>query len=243
MIRIGTSGWSYPHWREVFYPSDLPAAEWFAYYARHFDTVEINNTFYQLPAAETFRMWRAQAPASFVFAVKANRYLTHMKKLKDAAAPLERFLERARLLGDTLGPILYQLPPRWRCNLERLAQFIDLLPPELCHVFEFRDESWFCEATFALLKERGMNFCIFDMPDFPCPRQVTGPVVYVRFHGTAERYGGCYSREMLKPWADAIRGWQRAGHRVFAYFNNDVSGYAVQNAKELRELINAGAGM
>lgn len=236
-LRIGTSGWSYDHWQGVFYPEGLPADRWFGHYAEHFDTVEINNTFYQLPEERIFESWRQQAPAGFLYAVKANRYLTHMKKLNEPEEPLERFLSRARLLGHKLGPILYQLPPNWHRDVDRLGRFIDLLPADLTHVFEFRDETWFSDETFDLLRKQGMGFCIFDGLKLVCPRQVTGPTVYLRFHGTSAEYGGKYTREMLAKWAEQIRGWYAEGRDVYAYFNNDPHGYAVENAQALRELV------
>ncbi len=146
-VRIGTSGWVYKHWREVFYPPDLPARAWFTFYAREFHTVEINNSFYRLPSPEMFDAWRNQAPPGFLYAVKASRYITHMKKLKDPKEPLHEFITRAQHLGHTLGPILYQLPPHWRVNLERLEQFLALLPAGYRHVIEFRDASWLIEPV------------------------------------------------------------------------------------------------
>ena len=146
-IRIGCSGWNYRHWRGPFYPSELPTKGWFAFYARTFDTVEINASFYRMPKPETFARWRDQAPQGFRYAVKAHRFITHMKKLKDAEAPLALFIERARSLEERLGPILYQLPPRWKCNRERLELFLALLPRDLTHVFEFRDTSWMTEES------------------------------------------------------------------------------------------------
>ena len=237
--RVGTSGWVYPHWRGVFYPPNLPQSRWFDHYARTFDTVEINNTFYRLPATETFERWREQAPPGFTFAVKANRYLTHVRRLKECTEPLARFLERVRRLGTHLGPILYQLPPRWHPDLERLAAFLDLLPEDLVHVFEFRDPRWFTEPVRALLAERSMAFCIFNAPGIECPRWVTAPVVYLRFHGSAELYAGRYSREKLAAWAEFIRHLLAEGYQVYAYFNNDAYGHAVINAQELRELVEA----
>ncbi len=235
--RIGTSGWVYPHWRGVFYPSGLAQSRWFNHYAGQFDTVEINNTFYRLPSEQAFDHWCEQAPAGFVYAVKANRYLTHVRRLKDCAEPLKRFLDRARRLGNRLGPILYQLPPRWRPNAERLAEFADLLPTDLIHVFEFRDERWFEEPVRDVLARHGLSFCIFDLPGMRCPRWVTGPIVYVRFHGSSTLYAGRYSREELAGWAEMMRSFLSAGHDVYVYFNNDAFGHAVINARELQEMM------
>jgi uncharacterized protein YecE (DUF72 family) len=232
----------YRHWRGVFYPPDLPVKDWFRYYAQHFNTVEINSTFYRLPAPETFLDWLLQAPRGFLYAVKASRFLTHRKKLKDPEEALQTMLQRYRLLGPSLGPILYQLPPRWRCDLERLRHFLALLPRDLSHVFEFRDPSWCNEAVRALLEETGMSFCIHDMRDFLCPLWVTGPVIYLRFHGpTARKYAGRYPIDDLQVWAERIHFLQGAGRPVYMYFNNDDRGYALVNAREMRNLLLAPA--
>lgn len=234
---IGTSGWVYKHWRGVFYPPDLPQARWFEYYAGRFDTVEVNNTFYRLPEAPTFKEWAAQAPPGFVYALKASRYMTHLKKLKDAAEPLARFLERARLLGKHLGPILYQLPPNWHLNLERLEAFLQLLPADLLHVFEFRHPSWYAEEALALLDRYRVGLCIMDLPGLESPVRVTGRLAYVRFHGPSRAYEGSYPDKDLAAWTQRVRGFLASGRPVYLYFNNDAHGYAVQNAQRLREMI------
>ncbi len=238
-VRVGTSGWNYEHWRGRFYPESLSPRDWFRHYASVFDTVEINNTFYQLPEPETFDSWRRQAPSGFVFAVKANRFLTHRKKLKDAADSLELFLERARRLQRHLGPILYQLPPRWKRNTGRLREFCSLLPSDLTHVFEFRDPSWLHEETFAVLEQFGAALCLHDLVD-KHPRRVTANVVYVRFHGAGEVYGGSYSKAHLRRWAEWLKEQLAEGRSVYAYFNNDAQANAVYNALALRELLLAG---
>jgi uncharacterized protein YecE (DUF72 family) len=236
--RIGTSGWAYPHWRGVFYPEDLPQGEWFTHYARHFDTVEINSTFYRLPEASTFDHWRQQAPEGFLYAVKANRYITHYKHLKDCAEPVARFLERARRLEDHLGPVLYQLPPHWGANPERLEAFAALLPRDLAHVFEFRNGGWFIEPVREILERHHLGFCIFDLPNASCPLWVTGQLAYVRFHGADRAYGGRYDHDELAAWARRIPdvlGQDRG--LVCVYFNNDAFGYAPENAKEFDEIV------
>jgi len=235
--RIGTSGWVYPHWQGIFYPSDLPQSRWYDHYARHFDTVEINYSFYRLPSEAAFDRWHEQAPPGFVYAVKANRYLTHIKRLKDVAGPLARFLSRARRLGDSLGPILWQLPPRWKANPARLEAFAGLLPADLIHVFEFRDSRWFVKPVREILERFGLAFCIFDMVGVPCPAWVTSGVVYLRFHGSKIVYGGRYGQEGLRPWARRIQRWLVEGRTVYAYFNNDAFGHAVQDARDLRDLL------
>ncbi len=235
-VRIGTSGWVYNHWRDVFYPHGLPAARWFAHYAAAIDTVEINNSFYRLPSAETFDAWRAQAPPGFVYAVKASRYITHMKKLKDPEVPLASFFERADRLGPALGPVLYQLPPRWHANLPRFESFLAALPPDHIHVVEFRDPSWLIEDVFRLMERYGVAHCLHDMAPLKVPQRVTAAVVYIRFHGDAA-HGGDYPREALSAWAARIAAWRDEGLGVYAYFNNDPHGYAVANARTLRELL------
>lgn len=237
IFRIGTSGWHYKHWRGIFYPPDLPPTAWLSYYAAEFGTVEINNSFYRLPSEATFEAWRDQAPPGFLFAVKASRFLTHMKKLKDAEEPLGNILGRARLLGAHLGPILYQLPPYWGRDLTRLEAFLRLLPPDLEHVFEFRDPSWLVAETFELLRRYGAGLCIYDLPGYTSPLQVTAPFAYIRFHSSTDLYGGEYGEERLRPWAERIRTLGAQAETIYIYFNNDAFGYAVSDARILRRLL------
>lgn len=241
-VRIGCSGWIYRHWYILFYPEKMAQKDWFAHYAATFDTVEINNSFYRLPKAETFDKWREQAPPGFRYAVKANRFLTQAKKLKDCAEPLERFLAPARHLRDTLGPILYQLPPRFRLNRERLAEFIALLPRDLVHVFEFRDKSWLTEEVLALLDENGVSFCAHDMPGLATPLWAAGPVAYLRFHGGEGKYRGRYPDQRLLGWTDWIVEQARRGRDVWCYFNNDIGGDAVDDALTLRGMVGQALG-
>lgn len=236
-IRIGCSGWSYQHWRGLFYPEDLPASRWFDFYADHFDTVELNNSFYRLPKPETFRAWRDQAPGGFCYAVKANRYITHTKKLKDPEEPLRRFFTAARELGPALGPVLYQLPPRWKANAERLEAFLGRLPDDVLHVFEFRDQSWHADEILDLLDAHGAAFCTHDMPGLDVPRRATGPAAYVRFHGATGKYQGRYGKRGLKRWAERIAEQAEAGRDVWAYFNNDPEAHAIADANDLAEML------
>ena len=235
--RVGTSGWVYQGWRGVFYPADLPQNRWYAHYAQDFDTTEINYSFYRLPSEATFERWRNQAPPGFAYSVKANRYLTHLKRLKDAADALERFLGRVRLLGDTLGPILWQLPPRFPADAARLANFAGLLPREMTHVFEFRDPRWFIPSVRSVLEQAHFSFCISDMPDLACPLWVTSKTVYMRFHGSGVVYGGLYGPGGLEKWAQHIRGWSCEDRAVYAYFNNDAFGFAVEDARTLKRML------
>ncbi len=236
-IRIGCSGWNYRHWRELFYPKGLPQRLWFDFYAEHFDTVEINNSFYRLPKAETFEKWRDQAPPGFCYAVKANRFLTQAKKLKDCAEPLARMMPPFRALGDRLGPILYQLPPRFRINLERLAEFLELAPKDVTNVFEFRDPSWYEDETYALLEKHGASFCVHDMKGSATERIAVGPAAYVRFHGGVGKYWGRYSDEALLSWTDWLVEQARAGRTCWCYFNNDIHAHAIHDAQTLKAMV------
>ena len=234
-IRIGTSGWYYDHWKEVFYPASLPKSKWFEHYAQHFDTVEINNTFYHLPKEQSLQRWHKLAPEGFRYAVKANRFITHIKKLKDTSEPLERFFERINLLKSNLGPILYQLPPSLHKNLNLLETFIKLLGKRKTAVFEFRHESWYSDDTFELLRKFNVGFCIHDMPGKESPRVVTTDIVYVRFHGTTGRYSGSYPKSALREWAKWLKAQAKNARGIYAYFNNDAQAHAIKNAKQLKE--------
>ncbi len=236
-LRIGCSGWQYKHWKGDFYPGDLPQSRWFAHYALSFDTVEINNSFYRLPPAETFARWQEQAPPGFLYAVKASRFLTHMKKLKDPEEPLARLFEGARCLGRSLGPVLYQLPPGWRLDPGRFEHFLTALPPEHRHAIEFRDPTWYDDRVYALLRRYGVALCLHDMEGSATGPMLVGPFVYVRFHHGTKKYGGRYSDARLDEWADWLAGRSAEGLDVFAYFNNDTGGHAPRDAVRLRERI------
>ena len=235
-VWVGTSGWVYNHWREIFYPKGTPQRAWFAHYAQHFDTVEINNSFYRLPTEATFDHWREQAPPGFLYAVKASRFLTHIKRLKDPEEPLATFIERAARLGSTLGPILYQLPPRWHVDPPRLDRFLSILPQGYTHVVEFRDQSWLVEEIFQLLERYRVAHCIHDMRPLSVPLRVTASTVYIRFHCDPE-HGGAYRDDALQGWAGRIQDWAHTGHTVYAYFNNDPNGNALRNAGVLKRFL------
>jgi uncharacterized protein YecE (DUF72 family) len=230
-LRIGTSGYQYPHWQGVFYPADLPRKRWFAYYAQHFDTVEINNTFYRLPSAQVVEAWREQAPEGFCYALKFSRYATHLKHLKEPQEPLQRFLARADRLGERLGPILVQLPPQWQVDAARLVGFLQAAPRRYRWAIEFRHPSWLCEEVYGILRAYGAALCIHDaLADHP--HQLTTDWVYWRCHGGSQ--GGDYADQALRAQATTIKQYVRDGLDVFVYFNNDIKGYAVQNAADLR---------
>jgi len=236
-IRVGCSGWQYKHWRGGFYPAELPTSRWFAHYALTFDTVEVNNSFYRLPPAETFAKWREQASPHFLYAVKASRFLTHMKKLKDPEDPLARFFDNARHLGPHLGPILFQLPPRWPVNLDRLEIFLRALPRGYRHTVEFRETSWYDERVYELLRRHNVALCLHDMHGSASAKMVVGPFIYVRFHFGTKKYGGRYPDDRLDEWAEWLAARAREGLHVFAYFNNDTGGHAPRDAVRLRRRI------
>lgn len=244
-VHIGCSGWQYRHWRGRFYPETLPQSRWFAHYALTFDTVEVNNTFYRLPGPDTFEQWRDQAPGRFVYAVKASRFLTHMKKLKDPEEPLRRFYAHARHLGRRLGPILYQLPPRWPLDLDRFEAFLralKTLPRHLRHVVEFREPSWYDDRVYSLMERHKVALCLHDMMGSATGRLTVGPFTYVRLHFGTKKYGGGYDRRRLEKWADWLADHATGGRAVFAFFNNDSEGHAPQDAVTLRSLIHGRLG-
>jgi len=238
-LLIGTSGYSYNHWKDVFYPADLPSSRWLEFYAQQFDTVELNNPFYRLPSREAFQKWAEQVPDDFTFAVKFSRFLTHIKRLKDPEEPLDRFMSRADALGRKLGPVLFQLPPNFKPDLGRLADLLMLRPPNARWVLEFRNAEWFSDDVLDLLRENGAALCVQDSTP-GCPTVATAPFAYVRFHGTPT-HDGSYDRKLLRPWARRFEQWLSDGIDVYAYFNNDLMGYAVMNARELISMASAHA--
>jgi uncharacterized protein YecE (DUF72 family) len=216
------------------------------YYASAFDTVEVNNTFYRLPEAETFAAWRAATPVGFLMAVKASRYLTHLKRLRDPESPLSRLFERATALGSRLGPVLYQLPGTFARDLDRLSAFLDALPRQwpiakgrrrLTHVIEFRHPSWYVNETFDLLARARVSLCLHDKGGSGIADPIIGPAVYLRFHGTSGHYHGSYPTAALSRWASRLAEQVQDGRPVYAYFNNDPDAVAVRNARTLRRLL------
>lgn len=242
-IHVGCSGWQYASWRQRFYPAELATSEWLPYYARHFDTVEVNNTFYGTPSEQTIAQWRDSVPAGFLFAVKANRFITHRKKLREVDRAVGQFLALVEGLGDKLGPILFQLPPRWKANVERLEEFLRVLPARHLYAFEFRHPSWFQRDIARLLDCFGAAFCVHDFPGLRVPRLSVGKAVYVRFHGPQPGYAGRYGRVRLRRWARWLRFEARRGKPCYAYFNNDVEAAAVADAAYLRALVARGAAV
>jgi uncharacterized protein YecE (DUF72 family) len=208
-----------------------------SYFAQEFSTVEINNSFYRLPDESTFRSWNRQALPGFLFAVKASRFITHIKRLKDAEEPVKLLLRRAKPLGDKLGPILFQLPPQWKLNLERLGEFLSVLPKGYRYAMEFREPSWCTEQVYERLRHHNVAFCLHDWRGTEWPLQITADFTYVRFHGSGQRYGGSYPEEVLRRWAERIRRWEGELRQVFVYFNNDTGGHAIRNARTLRHML------
>jgi uncharacterized protein YecE (DUF72 family) len=243
--RVGTSGFSYRHWKGILYPADLKQSQWLEYYAAVFDTVELNVTFYRTPREETFHSWRERMPPHFLFALKGPRLMTHMRRLEDCGDALTLFLKGAAILGDRLGPLLWQLPPSLRRDDDLLARFLRELdrtaPPRMVvrHAFEFRHESWFTERVCELLAQHGATLCCAHSERWPTQLTVTCPWCYLRFHGGAELYGSRYTDPEMEEWASRIRPLLKAKIPVFVYFNNDAEGHAVSNALTLKKLLSA----
>lgn len=247
-IRVGCSGWQYKHWRADFYPAELRTANWFHHYAQTFDTVEINNSFYRWPAPETFAKWSEQAPKRFLYAVKASRFLTHLKKLKEPEEPVSRTFDHVKELGPHLGPLLYQLPPGFQVNTDRLDQFLKTISRPVretglktrpYQAIEFREPSWYTDGIFALLRKHKVALCLHDMQGSATGKVVVGPFIYVRYHFGTKKYGGRYDDDRLDDWADWLAECARKGMAVFAYFNNDTGGHAPRDAIRLRDRIHA----
>jgi uncharacterized protein YecE (DUF72 family) len=236
-IYIGTSGWNYNHWIGTFYPEELKTSGHFSYYQRYFSTVELNNSFYHLPSKETFAKWRKLTSPDFLFAVKASRFITHMKKLKDPKESLKLFFSNVKALKEKLGPILFQLPPGWKINTERLEELLEHLPGKYRYVFEFRNATWYDKKIYALLREYNCCFCIYELEYHFSPVEITADFVYVRLHGPKGKYAGSYSESVLKKWAKQCREWSKDKKDVFVYFDNDERGYAAFNALRLKELV------
>ncbi len=206
-------------------------------YIQRFDTVEINNSFYRLPSENAVNLWRRSSPEGFVFALKGSRFLTHMKKLKDPEAGLEKFFARADLLAEKLGPILFQLPPHWGADPDRLSGFLDALPAYRHYCFEFRNDSWNREDVLHLLRSRNVGYCIFHLAGYESPVRITADFAYLRLHGPAAKYQGSYDDGMLRGVADKINQWRKDLRAIYCYFDNDEAGYAAQDALRLRAMI------
>ena len=234
---MGTSGWHYSHWEGLFYPPGLPKERWLGFYARSFPTVEVNFSFYRLPTEEAFEGWRRGSPPGFLFALKASRFITHLKRLRGAEEALARFVERARRLKGKLGPVLFQLPPGMKRDEGRLDGFLAVIPSGVQAALEFRHDSWFHPGVLGILRRHNAALCIVDMADFQSPVEVTADFAYVRFHGSLGLYYGLYGEEGLRPWARRLRRLARGLQQVYVYFNNDAEAAAVEDARLLRRLL------
>ncbi|HIC80166.1 MAG TPA: DUF72 domain-containing protein [Kiloniellaceae bacterium] len=239
-LHIGTCGWHYKHWIGPFYPSDSKVSDLLGLYAQRFASVEIDSSFYRLPAAETLQDWRASTPADFAFTCKASRFITHMKKLKDPERSLPPFFERMRFLGDKLKVIVFQLPPRWHCNLDRLEHFLAALPAGTRCTFEFRDKTWFTPEVYDALTRAKAGFCIYDLGGRRSPPAVTTDFVYLRLHGPREAYAGTYGPRRLGRLALQVDDWRRQGLDVFVFFDNDAQGHAPRDALWLKQRLGGG---
>jgi uncharacterized protein YecE (DUF72 family) len=236
-IHIGTSGWHYRHWVGPFYPLRTPAGHYLRFYSDHFAAAEINGSFYRMPSDKTLAAWRDAVPGDFVFTAKASRFITHAKKLALPIRQYDRFFDGIGTLEPKLGPILFQLPPHWRVNRDRLAAFLAALPRRYRYAFEFREQSWLTRETYALLERHRAAQCLYHIAGFRSPLEVTTDFVYVRLHGPGEKYQGSYSGPALRAWAARITGWSAAGQAVWCFFDNDQNGYAARDALRLRRML------
>jgi uncharacterized protein YecE (DUF72 family) len=242
---IGTSGWNYKHWwNGEFYAKDLKPADWLAFYSKNFSTVEINTSFYRLPSEAAFQNWCTQVPPEFIFAVKASRFLTHIKRLKDPRGPLKLFFSRSKYLRDRMGPVLFQLPPRFKFDSERVHIFLEALRPyvrgrKIRCAIEVRDPTWLVPPVFDELRRYGIALCLADWRDMPVTGPVTADFVYVRRH-YGKAAGGSYSKKELDEDITKIRNWMKRGLDVYVYFNNDMVGHAVRNAAYVRRALASG---
>lgn len=234
-IRIGTSGWTYDHWQGIYYPAGWPKSKRLEYYAMHFDTVELNATFYRLPDRTTFNRWNSRTPEHFCWSVKSSRFITHTKKLENSSEPLDRLYGAVSGLGEKLGGILFQLPPSLAFNENVFGEFCQSLKPDTRHAIEVRHPSWINERSFGILREYNIALCIADTAErYPYCEEITADFVYIRLHGSRKLYASKYSEEELRTWAEKIVVWNRD---TFVYFDNDFEGYAVDNAGRLREIL------
>ena len=239
-VHIGTSGWHYEHCKGPFYPEDFLAKEFLSFYSDRFSTVEINNSFYQLPERKTLKQWYKTVGNDFIFSVKASRYMTHMKKLKDPDESLSTFFRIIHNLGSKLGPGLFQLPPKWHINTERLESFLSKLPKQQQCAFEFRDKSWFDESVYILLSEYNAAFCIYELSRQKSPEAVTSDYIYVRLHGPkTSAYEGNYSKKRLNTWAKKLCKWVEEGREIYCFFDNDQKGFAAKNALDLQQIVDS----
>ncbi|UCG35853.1 MAG: DUF72 domain-containing protein [Candidatus Omnitrophota bacterium] len=240
-ILVGTSGYNYEHWKGVFYPKDIKQNKWLQFYSQHFNTVELNVTFYRLPQKKAFQSWYQRTPKNFAFVIKGSRYITHIKRLNACSQPLNLFFKNAAPLKEKLFCVLWQLPPSLKFDLKRLENFVLLLKKKYSscrHSFEFRHESWFNDTTYELLKDNNINLCIAHSPNFPAYEVALSNFIYLRFHGGEQLYSSNYTDSELKNWAQKAKKLSKGKSIIFAFFNNDAQGFAIKNALKFRKLLN-----
>jgi uncharacterized protein YecE (DUF72 family) len=239
-VWIGTSGWTYDGWRGAFYPRDVAKKRWLNWYATQFSTTEINGSFYRTPSLEAVQAWRDDTPEAFVFAWKASKFITHWKRLSENCKNSIELMEtRLKVLGPKVGPVLFQLPARFKADRERLASFLKMLPKRYRYAFEFRDASWYEANIFDVLGDRNIALCLSDHVDAPAPWEVTAKHVYIRGHGPTGQYKDQYPPKKLREWAATIAKWKRRRLDVYCYFDNDQKSAAPKDARRLVELLSA----
>lgn len=236
-IHIGTSGWHYSHWVGPFYPDHTSPRDFLRFYSNNFSAVEINSSFYSLRSKDAFAGWRDSSPSAMVFACKASRYITHLKKLKEPQQSTQKFFNAVDVLGDKLGPVLFQLPPRWKANPGRLRTFLAALPSGYRFAFEFRDHTWFSSEIYNILSRHGAALCAYDLDGYRSPVELTADFAYVRLHGPDGPYEGDYDGRTLYGWVRRFRHWQDAGNDVYCFFDNDENGYAARNALTMQTML------
>ena len=235
-ILIGTSGWHYKSWKGPFFPTDVKIKNHLSYYSTQFNTTELNGVFYRTPTVQAVEAWRDQTPADFVFAWKASKFITHWKRLSERSEnSLELLESRLSLLGEKAGPVLFQLPPQFERNEDRLSAFFKMLNRKRRYAFEFRHPSWYVPRVFRLLSAANIALCISDHADAPSPWKRTGDFVYVRGHGPGGRYKDHYRANTLSAWRQKIARWRARGHDVYVYFDNDQKSAAPLDARHLLE--------
>ncbi|MCR6641327.1 MAG: DUF72 domain-containing protein [Sporocytophaga sp.] len=237
---VGTSGWHYKHWIGKFYPEKMVSKDLLDYYDSFFDTLELNNSFYKLPSSEQFSSWYKNTPEGFLFSIKASRYITHIKRLNMPTEGIKKLIDSISALKEKLGPILFQLPPNMKLNIQRLEEFISYLPSGFRYTFEFRHPSWYHEDVYELLKKNNCAFCIYELNHHMSPVVTTADFVYIRLHGPEEKYSGDYSPKQLNEWAESCKNWLAEGKDVYVYFDNDQNAYAPFNALSLKETLQKG---
>jgi uncharacterized protein YecE (DUF72 family) len=236
MILLGTSGWYYSHWIDRFYPKSLEKNKWLEFYSREFDTVEINSTFYRFPFDNMFKGWYNKTPKNFVFSLKANRLITHVKRLRNAEQYLDSFYKQAKFLKEKCGSILFQFPPSMKKDVKLLSGFMKQLPKRFDNVIEFRNETWHCEEVYETMRKHKVGYCIISGLGQPCNIISTADFAYIRWHGPSSAYSSEYSMDEMKQWAETIK--KLNCKTIYGYFNNDSNCYAVKNCRDLKRLLN-----